>query len=583
MRFHKSIRSKFLCCLLVISILPVLVIFLFTLKSNSQFYQSQVTEAGNNEVKVITTRINESMENLNRLLTSLIFSKYDNDSCMMSICEMERAGNTTTAYERLCNYRKFEYVCSNLIANNEYAEGVYLFNESGYTYSFIKNRELGLDKNYIQEKWFREIEKGDSLPVIEIYHSDNVDDDKVVFARYFTDVKGNSGSVIAIVCNTEFFNNNLTWGEGFVLDQDGNVIYGTDTQALSKSEKNQFMNHDSGVIIQDKNNNNYIFGTLSVNNWKIVSKISVQPLMELYQKSTKYLLGIIVSILVFILLLLIISERVIMRPLIRLAHIMKYTAQNEMPAERIHKNRDDEIGVLYQVYEDMMKEINTLIQEKYIGEIQFLKSRLQNLMSQINAHFIFNTLENINCLAEIEKNRQIGTMSKSLGDMLRYSIDYEREEETLSTEIEHIKKYIQIQEIRFGNHIILKQDLEDGVENAKVLKFMLQPIIENAIEHGLAGGDRPWIIYLKAWTEENNIHVRIRDNGIGMSQEEIIQVTRKINHPESLDADSRFTSIGLSNIHKRLQLLYTEKYGVQIENTEESGVQVTICLPFHLE
>jgi Predicted signal transduction protein with a C-terminal ATPase domain len=582
MKFHKSIRLKFLCCLLAISILPVLIIFIFTLKSNAQFYQSQVTEASNNEVRTITTRVNGIMENLNRLLTSLIFSKYDNDSCMMSICDMERKGNTPTPYERLCNYRKFEYVCSNLIANNEYAEGVYLFNQNGYTYSFVKNRELGLEENYKESTWYKSLSKSDSLPVTALYHSNKVNDDKVAFARYFTDVKGRYGSVLAVVCNDKIFDNNLAWGEGFVMDENGNIIHGTITQKLTKQERNQIINNERGVIFQDKKENNYIFGTLSVNNWKIVSEISIQPLNKLYQKSTRYLLGIIAIILIFITLLLVISERVIIRPLVKLAQIMKNT-KAEKPFKHIKRERDDEIGVLYRGYEKMIGEINTLIQEKYVSEIQFLKSKLKNLMSQINAHFIFNTLENINCLAEIEKNRQIGIMSKSLGDMLRYSIEYEKDEEKLSTEIEHIKQYIQIQEIRFGNHIFLEQEIEDGLEQAKVLKFMLQPVIENAIEHGLAGEDVPWIIHLKAYKEEDNIIIWIQDNGIGMSNENLLRITNQIQHSEFLSEDSRYTSIGLSNIHKRIQLLYSENYGLHIENPSEEGVKVTICLPYHLE
>lgn len=95
----------------------------------------------------------------------------------------------------------------------------------------------------------------------------------------------------------------------------------------------------------------------------------------------------------------------------------------------------------------MMKEIHMLIQEKYVSEIKYLNSKLQSLMSQINAHFIFNTLENISSLAYLEENVQIATMSKSLGDMLRYSIDYEKDEEKLKTEILHIEQYIKYRKL----------------------------------------------------------------------------------------------------------------------------------------
>ena len=101
----------------------------------------------------------------------------------------------------------------------------------------------------------------------------------------------------------------------------------------------------------------------------------------------------------------------------------------------------------------MVIKINELIQEQYVSQINLLREKLNGLMSQINSHFLFNTLENINCLADLDGNRKIAMMSKSLGDMLHYSMEFERTEETLEAEMENIRKYVEIQEIRFDNKI----------------------------------------------------------------------------------------------------------------------------------
>jgi sensor histidine kinase YesM len=591
MKFYKSIKFKFLTCLLLVSILPVLIIFVFTLNSNSKFYQSQLAEVSNNEVKSITTKINTNLESLNNLLTSLIFSKYDNESCILSICEQEGTGKDLTAYARLSNYRKFEYVCSNLIANNEYAEGVYLFNQSDYIYSFVKNREFWLEENYIASEWYSKLVNREELQVILMYRPPNMDQEKVIFARYFTDVKGKNGAVLAVVCNVKIFDNKPTVGKGFILDENGTVIYGGEIQNLSSKEMDQILKKESGAIIRGKREDAYVYGTLEVNEWKIVSEISFAPFNEQYQKSTSYLMGIIALILIFVLLLLIVSERIFIKPLEKLAQIMNHTKVTDITFENTQKEREDEIGILYRRYETMIGEINELIQDKYVGQIKFLRSRLKNLMSQINAHFIFNTLENINCLAEIEKNRKIVIMSKSLGDMLRYSIEYERDEEKLSVEIGHIRQYIQIQEIRFENNIVLELDIEVGLEEANVLKFMLQPIIENAIEHGMDENNVPWVIKIKAFREEEQLILWIQDNGIGMDEEDINRVMKVIWQTEfpaedspredSSREDSRYSSIGLSNIHKRLQLLYSDNAGLYLKNLPEQGLRVVIYLPYH--
>ena len=201
-------------------------------------------------------------------------------------------------------------------------------------------------------------------------------------------------------------------------------------------------------------------------------------------------------------------------------------------------------------------------------------------MSQINAHFIFNTLENINCLAKIEKNNQIAVMSKSLGDMLRYSIEYETDEEILATEISHIREYLNIQEIRFGSPIQLNVESPQEILESRVLKFMLQPVIENAIEHGLAGEELPWIITVRAYQQDGKIIITVQDNGIGMEEETLREVRRRIYHPENLAEDARYASIGLSNIYKRIQLLYGSEYGLEIDNQAGMGVEVKVCLPF---
>ncbi|HHV12600.1 MAG TPA: histidine kinase [Clostridiales bacterium] len=581
MKFYKSIKFKFLACLLLVSILPVLIIFVFTLNSNSRFYQSQLAQVSNNEMKSITTRINTNLESQNNLLTSLIFSKYDNESCILSICEQEGKGKNPTPYERLSSYRKFEYVCSNLIANNEYAEGIYLFNESQYTYSFVKNREFWLEEHYKDSEWYNRLVNQEELQVVVMYQPPHKNQEKVIFARYFTDVKGKNGSVLAVVCNNKIFENKPSWGKGFILDQGGTAIYGGTEQNLTQTEKNQILEKDSGVIIRGKNEDAYIYGSLDANHWKIVSKISFGPLDELYQKNTRYLIRMIAVILVFVLILLVVSERIFIKPLEKLAQIMNHTKGTNITFENTQKEREDEIGILYRGYETMIGEINELIQEKYVGQIEFLKSRLKNLMSQINAHFIFNTLENINCLAEIEKNRKIAIMSKSLGDMLRYSIEYEEDEEKLSVEIGHIKQYIQIQEIRFENKIALELEIDEGLEEATVLKFMLQPIIENAIEHGMAGRDVPWIIQLRAFREGDRLILWIQDNGTGMEEEELVRVRDLMWQTGSTLEDSRYSSIGLSNIHKRLQLLYSQAAGLYLENLPKKGLRVVVYLPYH--
>lgn len=581
MKCKKSFRTLFLGVLLTVSILPVIIIFLFTLHNNSRFYQTQISEMGNHEVQNKVAEVNRVTEHLQELLTALIFSTYDDMSCILEISAQETQGENLTAYERLLNARKFEYVSDNLIGTDQYVDGVYLFNESGYTYSFVKNKELGMEKDYYHSKWYQEILASRDFEMVQLYKNEVFPKGTIIMGRVFPSANGKS--VLVVVCNESVLRQISEDGQMFIIDENGNTLYG-EREELSEEEKKEICARKNGILSQKNGDDTYVFGTLKINNWKIVEKISFNDFELLYQKNTIYLFMLLVIIITLVSLLVFYLDRKFLKPLTTLSEIMQYSAEEEFKLPQRDCLREDEVGTLYRGYEKMMKEIHMLIQEKYVSEIKYLNSKLQSLMSQINAHFIFNTLENISSLAYLEENVKIATMSKSLGDMLRYSIDYEKDEEKLKTEILHIEQYIKIQEIRFGNHIFLEKKIEKGLEETKVLKFMLQPIVENSIEHGLAGIDLPWIIRLSAYKDRGGVTVTVCDNGIGMSEAVVENVRKKIHAYDELssDSDSRYVSIGLSNIHKRIQLLYHDPYGLDIENAEGRGVKILIHLPEHV-
>lgn len=576
MKCKKSFRTLFLGVLLTVSILPVIIIFLFTLHNNSRVYQTQISEMGNHEVQNKVAEVNRVTEHLQELLTALIFSTYDDMSCILEISAQETQGENLTAYERLLNARKFEYVSDNLIGTDQYVDGVYLFNESGYTYSFVKNKELGMEKDYYHSKWYQEILASRDFEMVQLYKNEVFPKGTIIMGRVFPSANGKS--VLVVVCNESVLRQISEDGQMFIIDENGNTLYG-EREELSEEEKKEICARKNGILSQKNRDDTYVFGTLKINNWKIVEKISFNDFEVLYQKNTIYLFILLVIIITLVSILVFYLDRKFLKPLTTLSEIMQYSAEEEFKLPQRDCLREDEIGTLYRGYEKMIKEIHMLIQEKYVSEIKYLNSKLQSLMSQINAHFIFNTLENISSLAYLEENAQIATMSKSLGDMLRYSIDYEKDEEKLKTEILHIEQYIKIQEIRFGNHIFLEKKIEKGLEETKVLKFMLQPIVENSIEHGLAGIDLPWIIRLSAYKDRGGVTVTVCDNGIGMSEEAVENVRKKIHAYDELSSDSRYVSIGLSNIHKRIQLLYHDPYGLDIENAEGRGVKILIHLP----
>lgn len=284
--------------------------------------------------------------------------------------------------------------------------------------------------------------------------------------------------------------------------------------------------------------------------------------------------------LIFVLFISLWMERQAISPIVHLAKVMDNVSDQNFQFNNEYKGRQDEIGILYADYEKMLNQIDMLIKEKYESQINILKSRLRNLTSQINSHFLFNTLENISCLAQLEGNKQIVIMTKSLGDMLRYTMDIDGDYITLEKEIGQMQRYLNIQEVRFGNEIKLELDLEEGVSKRKVMKYMLQPIVENAIEHGMSGKEFPWKLLITAKHEGNDMYIVVKDNGTGMDEKTLECVRKRIYDKTEQEEEEKYFNIGLKNIHERIQLLFTEKYGMWIDSNPEEGTTVTLHVPW---
>ena len=587
MKIRNSINFKFLCGLLSISLIPLFMIVVVTIYSDSRFYSDMFSQASYQELRQLINEVDGNLEHIDDISMSLIMSQINNESIILSICEQEVVEEVSQS-RRLKNYRNFKYICSNLIGVDRYVEGVYLFCDNGYCYSYQKNRDYYLERNYKEQKWFQRMKNGTDIHVIDFYEPLKIsgcEDPVLISARKFTDLRGEHQGIIVLVCNMDIFQtvsgSRLPWSDNFIIDAEGNVLYGNMESADSLTEKDlkEISHKGDGIITKEKMDEAYIYGKLDENDWNIISTVSFDALYELYRSNLLYIFAEVLFISVFIMGILFYIKKSLIRPLTDLAQIMDHVAEEDFSFENKYNGRKDEIGMLYTYYDKMLKQINELIEEKYEYQISLLQTKIHNLMSQINAHFIFNTLENISCLAEIEKNRQISKMSKSLGDMLRYSINCESEYVVFSREIKHVEDYIKIQEIRFANHIKLETDIPADMLKRKVMKFMLQPIVENAIEHGLSGREVPWMIRICGRYEEKMLIIEVADNGCGMDGQVLEQVRSRIMSPGEADEHSHIYHIGLFNINRRIQLLSSREFGIEIDSKVEAGTIVTIKLP----
>ncbi|WP_173112768.1 sensor histidine kinase [Paenibacillus qinlingensis] len=242
----------------------------------------------------------------------------------------------------------------------------------------------------------------------------------------------------------------------------------------------------------------------------------------------------------------------------------------------IEMKREDEIGQLAMSYNSMMDRINGLIREIREVEVQKQAYELKMLQSQIGPHFLYNTLAGIGSLAKQGRNTEVRDTIRSLVNLLSYSFDKRYEYIALEEEIEALNSYIYIQKTRYGDIFTCHFDISPELMRCKVLKLTLQPIVENAIFHGLLSKKSSGRIEIRGRLVKNTMRIYVIDNGVGMEKEQYSKLLISSSERKLRDG---FNSIGIMNVHERIQIYFGNQYGLHIVSRIHRGTIVRIDLP----
>lgn len=241
----------------------------------------------------------------------------------------------------------------------------------------------------------------------------------------------------------------------------------------------------------------------------------------------------------------------------------------------------DEIAVLDQQFNRMLGKLDQLIKTSYVQKLENKEAQLKNLQLQINPHFLYNTLETISSIAVVKQVFVVCDICGKLGEIFRYSLgkDY-GEMVPLEQEMKHIKNYMFIQEIRHGNRLQVFYNIDVDAAHVYIPRFILQPIVENAISHGLGNLTSVGTLEISAFEKNDRLYIQIEDDGEGMDQEKVAEIVRFINTAKPVEGKK---NIGIRNVNQRIKLACGEQYGIIIENTPYQGSRFTIQLPIMRE
>jgi two-component system sensor histidine kinase YesM len=373
---------------------------------------------------------------------------------------------------------------------------------------------------------------------------------------------------------------NLQSNEGeyvLILDSQGNPLYNPGHLSLKKFTRGigEQLTTSQGekYIIKDKD---YYFIQQMMNEQihllKVVPK-EVMMIGAVYIGQSGVVI-LVISILLTILLSIIVSNQVA-KPIVALSKTMEHVEENNFSVN-IVADRSDEIGILYRKYKEMIKRIRDLIEMDYKREMENRDAQFLALQAQINPHFLYNTLQVIGGMALKKNAKEIYDMTQRLALMFRYITNKRGDLVFIREEVSHLKNYLYIQKVRFGESISIQLFVDEAVNQGIIPLLSLQPIIENSFKHGFESKIERGTIKIDIQKVFDDIEIVIEDNGVGMSKHTLDEVNRKL----ALEVDTQNRSIGLKNVDARMKLYFGKEYGIELYSKESEYTKVILTIPF---
>lgn len=238
--------------------------------------------------------------------------------------------------------------------------------------------------------------------------------------------------------------------------------------------------------------------------------------------------------------------------------------------------KNDEIGELGKEFNDMLDQMEVLKRQEYQAKQLLSQAEYKALQAQINPHFLYNTLDTMASIAEVRDCPEVSRLSQSLANIFHYSLNMKNPFSTVEKEIAHLKNYIYVMDMRMHDNVRYTFQIEEETLRSKLPRISLQPLVENAINHGLRNKRGAKEVCVRIWIENSRLMICVADNGVGM---ETTGINASLQRNE-IDYVEQGNSIGLHNINARLKMLYGDQYGLRIDSVLQEGTKVFMILPY---
>ncbi|HCT92466.1 MAG TPA: ATP-binding protein [Lachnospiraceae bacterium] len=300
-----------------------------------------------------------------------------------------------------------------------------------------------------------------------------------------------------------------------------------------------------------------------------------QALLEANQRSlTSSLLSIALLMAFIAFFITFVWTKSLTRPLEELTRMTQRIKEGETDL-RISVKQQDEIGELGRNFNEMLDQIQTLLAREYETKLLLERAEYNAMQAQINPHFFYNTLDTMSSIAQIRQCEEVSLLCQSLSNIFRYSLDMKNPFSTVAKEIVHLKNYIYVMNVRMQDNVQYEFDIDDAALKCSVPRICIQPLVENALNHGLRNIRGEKKVAIRAKAEGDSLVIAVEDNGTGIAHAD--KVNRKMEE-NNLELVAKGNSIGLVNINARVKMLYGDAFGIRVESKDGKGTAVRLTI-----
>ena len=459
--------------------------------------------------------------------------------------------------------KSIEKMIYSILDSNKGIKNITVIGKNGNIVSSDKNNDMKISENMMKEKWYVDAINNSDMPVFNPSRKNSTSsmNSALWFLSISRDIKNSKGENLGVIVFDikyeilERYLNSISFGkqiDNIIVDKNNNIIYYKDVKCFADkkclakfSEKN-------------KKKDTYLYETQIENtNWNLRSLANTNDLVTLKKNFSHIVIIIFLVSLAFSSIITFIVITKILRPLIKLENHMQ-NFENNLREFHLSEKTGYEVQNLVEHFNVMVEKI------KYLREYE-----IKALHSQINPHFLYNTLDTIIWMAEFEDNEKVISITKSLANYFRLSLSNGHEKIPLKDEIMHTKEYLFIQKQRYEDKLSYFFNIEDeSLLSIEVPKIIIQPIVENSIYHGIKNLSGNGIITIDVYRENSTVNISVKDNGIGFEKAKQFK-------------KSKTGGVGFQNVDKRIKFYYGKNYGVFInKDNKTEGAEVIIKIPF---